>query len=419
MLVRKLWHALTILPAAKGFFSPLNDAMQGSFKLIGLGADSEVRRALEDLISLMHLLSSQPTHVHELVPDMPHHAGYQDAAAEGAGGVWFSLCDDTPPVVWREEFSEDIAREVVSVDSPKGRLTNSDLELAPEVLAVGVALEQVNAKYTPLGTLCDNTPMVSWVDRMASTSKSPTAGCLLQGLAFMLYCAQAGRLMTVHVPGIENVMADIDSHPSKAQQLFCSTSALSDIDFHLSFDTIFPLPNNQWWMLAAMPLWLRFNVFETLRGKRLALQQWTDPSGIATGKHGKCTAGSIKMPLAKSKHHTSSRTDSSPLLLPCGKASTVTDIKSRFRQSQEHSGLSPKSLFWTDIPTHTRPSPAQHALDLPISRLLKKYSDKELPPEPKLAIPISPITEIAEKYRWTTHLSAVTDLVIIAFFYLL
>jgi hypothetical protein len=58
MLVRKLRHALIILPAAKGFFSPINDAMGGSPKLIGLGADSEVRGALKDLISLMHLLSS-------------------------------------------------------------------------------------------------------------------------------------------------------------------------------------------------------------------------------------------------------------------------------------------------------------------------------------------------------------------------
>jgi hypothetical protein len=186
MLVRKLWHALIILPAAKGFFLPLNDAMRGSPKFIGLGADSEARRALEDLISLVHLLSSQPTHVHELVPDMPHHAGYHNAVAEGAGGVWFSLCDDTPPVIWMEKFPEDIAREVVSVDMPNGRLTNSDLELAAKVLAVGVALEQVNSKHTPLSMLCNNTPTVSWVDKMASKSKSPTAGCLLRGLAFML-----------------------------------------------------------------------------------------------------------------------------------------------------------------------------------------------------------------------------------------
>ncbi len=84
----------------------------------------------------------------------------------------------------------------------------------------------------------------------------------------MLYCAQAGRLTTVHVPGIEkNVMADIASRPSKAQQLFCSMSTLSEIDFRLSFDTVFALPDNQRLMLAAVPRCLRFNVFETLHGK--------------------------------------------------------------------------------------------------------------------------------------------------------
>ncbi len=194
--------------------------MRGNPKLIGLGADSEVRGALKDLISILHLLSSRPTHIRELVPYTPHHASYHDAADEVAGGVWFSLCDDTPPVVWREAFPNNIAREVVSVKTPNGQLTNSDMELVAEVLAVGVALEQMNFKHTPLGTLCDNTPTVSWVDRMASKSKSPTARHLLRGLAFMLYCAQAGRLTTVHVPEVENVMADIASCPSKAQQLF-------------------------------------------------------------------------------------------------------------------------------------------------------------------------------------------------------
>jgi hypothetical protein len=63
--------------------------------------------------------------------------------------------------------------------------------------------------------------------------------------------------------------------------------------------------------------------------------------------------------------------------------------------------------------------PDQHALDLLIARLRKKYSDEDPPPEPKLAIPVSTISAIAEKYWWGTHLSAVADLVIIAFFYLL
>jgi len=49
-------------------------------------------------------------------------------------------------------------------------------------------------------------------------------------------------------------------------------------------------------------------------------------------------------------------------------------------------------------PNPQRALPAQHALDLPISHLLKKFSDEDPPPEPKLAIPISTITAIAENY---------------------
>jgi hypothetical protein len=109
MLVGKLRHAAIILPAAKGFFTPLNDAMRGNPKIISLRIHLEVRRALLDLISLLRLLSSRPTHVRELVPDMPKYAGYHDAAAEGARGIWFSLVDDISPVVWREAFPADIA----------------------------------------------------------------------------------------------------------------------------------------------------------------------------------------------------------------------------------------------------------------------------------------------------------------------
>ena len=69
-------------------------------------------------------------------------------------------------------------------------------------------------------------------------------------------------------------------------------------------------------------------------------------------------------------------------------------------------------------PNPRRASSAEHALDLPIARLLKKYGDEDPPPEPKLAILISTLTAIAEKYRWSEHLSAVADLVIIVFFYL-
>jgi hypothetical protein len=64
-------------------------------------------------------------------------------------------------------------------------------------------------------------------------------------------------------------------------------------------------------------------------------------------------------------------------------------------------------------------SPAQHNLDLPISRLLKKFGDADPPKEPKLAVPTSTIQKIKLKYTFSSHHMAVADLCIIAFFYLL
>ncbi len=200
---------------------PINAAMRGSPKSVGLGANSDVQAALEDMCTLLHLFSSWLTYVRELVPDMPHYVGYHDAAAAGTGGVWFSLTDDMTPFVWRSAFPPDIESEVVSDNNPDGCLTNSNLELAAEVLAVGVVLTTApEVKQIPLGTLCDNTPTVSWIDKMASKAKGPTAGRLLRGLAVMLHCNRAGQLTTVHVKGDDNIMADVANARRRPKSYF-------------------------------------------------------------------------------------------------------------------------------------------------------------------------------------------------------
>jgi hypothetical protein len=165
-------------------------------------------------------------------------------------------------------FPVNIATDVILDNTPAGKITNLDLELAAVVFAVGIALEKApQAKHAPLGTLCNNTPTVSWIDHIASKSRLPTAGRLLRGLSIMLFANHAGRLTTIHVLGVENIMTDIASRPTKAQNLFCANAPLSDADFSQSFDTTIPLPDNQRWTLTDVPKWLKFNVFETLHGK--------------------------------------------------------------------------------------------------------------------------------------------------------
>jgi hypothetical protein len=103
-VVGKLRHAAVILPATRGFFTPLNNIMNTSKRSITLNIDA--KSALLDTCALIHPLGKHPIHVNELIPDPLSHVAYHDAAAKGAGGVWFSLTDGMQPVVWRMEFPQ-------------------------------------------------------------------------------------------------------------------------------------------------------------------------------------------------------------------------------------------------------------------------------------------------------------------------
>ncbi len=95
---------------------------------------------------------------------------------------------------------------------------------------------------------------------------------------------------------------------------------------------------------------MKFNVFETLRGKQLALPLWTGPTGTAIGKLGQCTAPYTthsRLPVQR----TQTPTGFSRLLSPCGKDSMGTELLSQFSRLKELSGTSPKGSFWMDIPT--------------------------------------------------------------------
>lgn len=361
-VVGKLRHAARVMPAAKAFFTPLNHALRGSPKHVGLGKSSEVRHCLDDLCSLLRMLQRRPTHVDEIVPDAPKFVGYHDAAAEGAGGVWFSLDKPMSPIVWRFEFPPDIKVEVVSDSNPNGKLTNSDLELAAEVMAVGVLITEVpSVKRMTIGTLCDNTPTVSWIENMASKASTPAAGRLLRGLAIMMLGAQMGPLITTHVAGDDNIMADIASRPTKAKQYFRAQSDyITDLAFLKHFSTAFPLPHQAAWRLAVPAPDLVSNICETLRGKRLEMPQWMGMRGHGTGMNGPSSAPSTTSVATSTVcPRVSATTRSLPLLSSSGEVTSAKAVKLEFSQLKRLLGMSPKSLFWTGALTRgEQPSPS-------------------------------------------------------------
>jgi hypothetical protein len=278
-LAGRLQHAARILPAARAFFTPLNEALQGTPAFVGLSRHGEIRKALLDAGVLIQELSRRPTHVSELVDGDPDYIGFCDASAFGAGGVWFSGSKSLRPSVWRVEFPSDITRQVVSDSNPNGALTNSDLELAG-VLLHYAALEQLvpDLSHVQVAIGCDNTPAVAWTQRMATRASSPVAYRLLRGLAMRQRATHAAPPAIYHVAGDQNTLADVASRTL--------TSVSHPSAFLPHFASRFPLPQSLSWQRVHPASALCSNVISTLRGQRLELQRWMTPTGKDTGKTG-------------------------------------------------------------------------------------------------------------------------------------
>jgi hypothetical protein len=71
----RLQHAARILPAARSFFTPLNNALKGLPSFIGHSREGQICIALID--------------ISRVIQGPLDYIGYCDASAWGAGGVWF------------------------------------------------------------------------------------------------------------------------------------------------------------------------------------------------------------------------------------------------------------------------------------------------------------------------------------------
>jgi len=204
----RLRHACIGIPAGKGLLGPIDAALRGEQRSIRIKRNAQVRDALKDFSSLIKILGNRPTHCRELIVDTPGYIGYCDASKLGAGGVWLSGRLRLPPVVWRLEWPDDIRLSVVSFDNPTGTITNSDLEMAGMLIHYLVLEHLVSLKHVHVAAWCDNTPTVSWTNKLSS-SRSLVAGRLTRALALRIHENEASPLVSNRQPNGGHVLTHV------------------------------------------------------------------------------------------------------------------------------------------------------------------------------------------------------------------
>jgi hypothetical protein len=364
-LVGRLQHAARILPSAKAFFTPLNNALRGLPPFIGLGRHGEVRTALLDIAYVIRNLASRPTHVNELVQaDEPDYIGYCDASGFGAGGVWFGGRETMEPIVWRVQWPKDITEALVSDSNPHGTITNSDLEMAGVLLQEAVLEAELGStmvgKHFVIGS--DNSPAVAWTARMASRSASPIAFRLLRGLAMRQRLTRSAPPAVYHVAGVVNTLADVASRPvpgvaAHFHLMETSPNAMCPQTFLTIFNAHYPLPQNKPWRNVQPSSALWSNVILTLRGQRLALPQWMGtlekqhgPTGPDMPNNAESTHGCATWTKHSNKHIS--------LPLPPGFVLESSGAQSKLDSSlwKKPSVTWRKPSFWLGTPTRDAPT---------------------------------------------------------------
>jgi hypothetical protein len=341
----KLNHAAIGIPAGKGLFSPIYNAMRGDPKQIHI--TKNLKQALIDWCMLLHRLTSRPTMVMELMPSTPWYVCYVDASGSGVGGVWISGTKEIKPYVWRAEWPKEISNQLVSFKNPKGTITNSDLEMAGVLLAwlVLELLSPISLQHSTVGIFCDNTPAVSWSNRLQS-SKSVIAGHLLRVLALRQHVHRSSPCLTISIAGIINTMAD---HASRSYILPQYTN--SNKTFLQTFSQTFPLQSNSWTEFL-LPNKLFSRVTSCLHGKPLTMASWL----AIPGQDKNIGLTGVPMPVPITKNHTSKTATTTkpssslqPSLQGCGLASTGTDVLSQFKPLETRYRPSPRPSNWLDF----------------------------------------------------------------------
>jgi hypothetical protein len=267
----KLRHAFTALPSGLGLLSPCNKILALRPHTVFLHRNNDLRVTISEMRIVLRESIAAPTKCRELVSGWPHLIGYSDASGIGFGGVVIGESDAVPPTVFRGQWPPDITNDLVSFTNPNGRLSISDLEMAGLVFlwlvleAVAPSLAEKN-----FAMFSDNSPSVSWVDRMAS-KKSAIGAHLLRALTLRLKKNHCCPITPLHVAGKHNMMADCASRSfGTPSNWHCET----DADLKLLFNHLFPLPLQNTWSVFHPSKEIFMRVISVLRMTPSSLDEW-------------------------------------------------------------------------------------------------------------------------------------------------
>ena len=124
--------------------------------------------------------------------------------------MWLPGTKPLAPVVWRVEWPQEVKDALMTWETPKGTINNSDLEMVEELLEWLVLEASVPLRHEHVGLCSDNSATVSWQMRGASR-RSAVANRLLRVLAIRTRKNRASSLVTCHLVGKRNHLGDIPS----------------------------------------------------------------------------------------------------------------------------------------------------------------------------------------------------------------
>jgi hypothetical protein len=258
--VAKLRHTFTALPGGRGLLSPCYQLLKQQPQVVYFHRNAPLLSAITNCRTILRESTTRPTRCRKFVAGWPDFVGVVDASSHGVGGVIFGELSECPPTVFCTQWPPDITANVVLVANPKGTITNSDLELAGLVI-LWLMMEHVCGplKEKRVALFSDNSPTVSWVQRMASRS-SLIAEQLIRVLALRFNLQKVCPITMLHIAGDQNTMTDILSRSYGSKPKWQSEEALLTF-----FNSTFPLPTQNSWTVCQPTSAIAMRVISVLR----------------------------------------------------------------------------------------------------------------------------------------------------------